>query len=138
MRPRRVLGLAFLLGTCVLAGSGGGCGGSGDRTPATVRGRVLFRGRPLAGGTVVFTPHPDRGPAAKYAAADLGPDGEYRLAADGSMYITAGWYRVAIAGPPGDGADDFPAALRRPDRSGVEREVVAGKENVIDFEIEIR
>ena len=100
MRPRRVLLLAFLLGVCALAGSGGGCGSSDAPTPATVRGRVLFRGRPLAGGMIVFAPHPDRGPAGRAAAAAIGPDGEYRLAVGGSPYIAAGWYQVAIADPP--------------------------------------
>jgi hypothetical protein len=135
MRPRRVHGLAFLLGVCALVGLGGGCGTTEPPTPATVRGRVLFRGRPLAGGMVVFAPHPDRGPAGKAATAVIDADGEYRLAAAGSPYIAAGWYRVSIADPPEPGLD-FPAALRRPDRAGVERQVIAGKENVIEFEIE--
>lgn len=139
MRPRRLLGLAFLLGTCVLAGSGGGCGGTSPPVPATVRGRVLFRGRPLAGGVVVFVPDPDRGPAGRPMTAGVGPDGGYRLVADGTPYVAAGWYRVAIADPPGpeDAGAEFPPALRRPDRSGIEREVVAGKENVFEFHIEV-
>jgi len=141
MRLRRLLGPTFLLGVCALAGSGGGCGGPEARAPATARGRVLFQGRPLAGGTVVFTPHPDRGPAGKPATARVGPDGEYRLAAGGSPYLAPGWYRVAIADPPDPASAAafgvaFPAALRRPDRSGVEREVVAGKENVFEFWVE--
>jgi hypothetical protein len=134
MRSRRRFGLTCLLGAAALAG--GGCGGDAH-TPATVRGRVLFRGRPLAGGTVVFTPHPDRGPAGQPATAEVGPDGEYRLAVGGSPYLPAGWYRVAFA-EAADSGPGFPAALRRPDRSGVEREVVAGKENVFEFEIELR
>jgi hypothetical protein len=95
----------------------------------------------LAGGTVVFAPHPDRGPAGKPATAEIGPDGEYRLTAGGSPYLVPGWYRVAIADPPDSSpaayGGEFPVALRRPDRSGVEREVVAGKENVFEFWIEV-
>jgi hypothetical protein len=137
MRPRRVLGLTFLLGACALGGSGGGCGAAETRSPATVRGRVLFQGRPLAGGMVVFTPDPDRGPAGQPARATISPHGEYRLTSDGSPYISPGWYRVAIADPP-QTVRGFPAALRRPDRSGIEREVISGKENVFEFEIELR
>ena len=113
-----------------------GCSGQ-SRSPATVRGHVLFQGKPLAGGTVVFAPHPDRGPASKPAIATLDSEGSFRLNADGSPYITAGWYRVALADPgtPQTWAV-FPAALRRPDRSGLEREVISGQDNVFEFEIQ--
>jgi hypothetical protein len=112
-----------------------GCGG-GERTPATVRGRVLFQGQPLAGGTIVFAPHPERGPAAKPAIAVLDHQGCYRLEAEGSPYLAAGWYRIAVAdaGTPETWAY-FPAPLRRPDRSGLEREIVAGQDNVFDFHL---
>jgi hypothetical protein len=113
-----------------------GCG-SEPRTPATVRGRVLFDGRPLAGGTVVFVPDGARGPAAKPAIATIDSRGLFRLNAEGSPYIVAGWYRVALAdaGLPETWAV-FPPALRRPDRSGLEREVKPGKDNVFEFQIE--
>lgn len=113
--------------------------GSSSRAPATVRGRVLFQGQPLAGGTVVFTPHPDRGPAAKPASAIIDGEGLFRLSLDSQPYITPGWYRVSLADP---GTTHtwaiFPAALRRPDRSGLEREVLAGQEHVCEFHIETR
>ena len=111
-----------------------GCGG-GSAVPATVRGRVLFQGRPLAGGTVVFTPHPDRGPAGKPAMALIDYQGTFRLSADSSPYLVAGWYRVSLAGAP-ETWTIFPDALRRPDRSGLEREVHAGRENVFEFHVE--
>ena len=113
-----------------------GCG-SESRSPATVRGRVLFQGRPLAGGTVVFVPHPERGPAGKPAIATLDSQGTFRLNVEGSPYIAAGWYRVALAdaGRPETWVL-FPAALRRPDRSGLEREVLAGQDNVFEFQVE--
>jgi hypothetical protein len=113
-----------------------GCGG-GSPTPATVRGRVLFQGRPLAGGTVVFTPHPERGTSGKPAVASIDHQGAFRLNVEGSPYLAAGWYRVALADPgtPQTWAV-FPPALRRPDRSGLEREVVAGQDNVFEFHIE--
>lgn len=123
---RRLLPLLLVLG----------CSGE-SRTPATVKGRVLFDGRPLAGGTIAFTPHPDRGPSGKPAMATLDAQGEFRLVVEGSPYITAGLYRVAIAdaGTPETWAF-YPTALRRPDRSGLEREVKAGQDNHFEFQIE--
>ncbi len=114
-----------------------GCDGSSP-TPATVRGRVLFQGRPLSGGTVVFTPHPERGSSGTSAIASIDHQGTFRLTAEGSPYLAAGWYRVALADPgtPQTWAI-FPAALRRPDRSGLEREVLAGQDNVFEFHIEM-
>lgn len=124
-----VRGWLFLILVCA------GCGE--NRTPATVRGRVLFDGQPLTGGTVVFTPHPERGPACKPAIATIDTQGTFRLNAEGSPYIAAGWYRVSLAdaGSPSTWLY-FPSELRRPDRSGLEREVLAGKDNVFEFHIE--
>jgi hypothetical protein len=118
-----------------------GCGGPANK-PATVHGRVLFQDRPLAGGVVVFAPNRDRGNAGPTAFAAIDADGNYALANDGVPTVAAGWYRVAIA-PPADlnleasGFPAFPAALRRPDRSGVEREVTPGTENVIDLHVAV-
>ncbi|HET6571972.1 MAG TPA: hypothetical protein VFG68_00085 [Fimbriiglobus sp.] len=118
-----------------------GCGKSEPAT-ATVKGAVTFQGRPLAGGLIVFAPDREKGNAGESVHATVGPDGWYYLSADGSARVAAGWYRVAIAEAPGWSADDahgprFPAALRRPDRAGLDREVVAGRENVFHFEIEV-
>jgi hypothetical protein len=120
-----------------LAASGGGCGSkSAPATPAAVRGSVFFQGRPLAGGTIVFTPHPDRGPPGPPAFAIIEPNGEYRLTAEGSNFLPAGWYRIALAGPV-EIDQAFPLALARPDRSGIEREVLPGKENVFEFAVDL-
>jgi hypothetical protein len=128
----RILAVAALLTA--------GCGKTEPAT-ATVKGAVTFQGRPLAGGLVVFAPDRDRGNAGRPVSATVGPDGWYRLSADGSAQVAAGWYRVAIAEPPGPSGESgrarFPAALRRPDRAGLDREVLAGRENVFHFEIEI-
>lgn len=111
-----------------------GCG-HGTPSPIAVRGSVTFQGRPLAGGLVVFAPDRDRGTTGKPVSATVGDDGSY------AATISPGWYRVALADPPGidwegHGWPRFPAALRRPDRSGLDREVVAGRENVLHFHVE--
>lgn len=128
-----------------------GCSSSpAPPTPTTVRGRITFQGQPLAGGTVVFAPDPDRGTAGKPVRGDTGPDGTFQLAVDGRPNVPPGWYRVAIA-PPADasgthssadpgappGAPVFPPALRRPDRSKLIREVTAGKDHVFEFAVEV-
>lgn len=113
-----------------------GCGASAPAGPATVRGVVTFQGNPVAGGVVLFTPDPDRGGAGKPVRADTGPDGTFALPAN----VPPGWYRVALAPapalspPPGPA---FPPRLARPDRSGLVREVVAGKDHVFLFAVEV-
>ncbi len=135
---------AFLLLGLALAG----CAKPTNTAATTVRGRVFVQGRPLAGGTIVFAPHPERGGAGRAVAADIDANGEYELKTE--KEIPAGWYRVAIADPPywtvvvpGDApklaaVSGFPEALRRPDKSGLEREVVVGRENEFEFHIEVK
>jgi hypothetical protein len=120
----------------------GGCGQSTPTAPASVRGTVTFQGQPLAGGLIVFTPDREKGTPGGPLRATIGPDGGYQLAREGSPVVPPGWYRVAIADPPATFADDsasprFPAALRRPDQAGLNREVRPAQENVLNFDIEI-
>ena len=122
----------------------GGCGSKAPHPgPATVSGRVLFNGQPVAGGLVVFTPDPQRGGTGNPAHAETGPDGDFALALGASAHIPAGWYRVSLAPAPvvPDPASAsqwpvFPAKLARPDLSGLEREVQAGKNHVFEFAVE--
>lgn len=144
MHRSRGLIAASILGltaVCALTPAGG-CQRSAPPGPASVRGLVTFQGRPLAGGLVVFAPDREKGTAAKPATATIDFDGRYRLSTDGSQTIAPGWYRIALADAPGVFSEDagfprFPAALRRPDRSGLTREVIAGRENVFDFFVEV-
>lgn len=136
----RQLWRAAILAAVALPGFG--CGSAAPPAAATVRGAVTFQGRPLAGGVIVFAPDRDRGTPGKPATARIGPDGGFRVQPDGTAAVSPGWYRVAIADAPGslpDGDADprFPPALRRPDRSGLDREVVAGADNVFVFHIEV-
>jgi hypothetical protein len=131
--------LAFL---GLLAAAPVGCGSSSPPAAATVRGLVTFQGQPLVGGVVVFAPDRERGTSGKPATATVAQDGSFRLTGDGGTPVPPGWYRVAVADRPGslsdaDGSARFPTALRRPDRSGLEREVLAGRDNVFVFQIEV-
>ncbi len=112
-----------------------GCGRGGPAPAVGVSGTVTFQGRPLAGGLVVFAPDRDRGGTGKPVCAPVADDGGY------VAELPPGWYRVAVADPPGidwqgHGWPPYPAALRRPDRSGLDREVVAGRANVLHFHVE--
>jgi len=118
---------------------------AGCRKPATaasgvVRGEVTFQNRAMAGGLVVFVPNAERGCTGKLHTATVSPEGTYQLA-DGAKAIAPGWYRIALADPiewyGSEWAQAFPAALRRPDLSGLEREVKAGQDHTFDFKIEL-
>jgi hypothetical protein len=113
-----------------------GCGKPQAALPAKVGGQVTVQGRPLAGGLIVFVPDPDRCVSGTMLSAALGGDGSFTLA-DGGATVAPGWYRVAIAEPAGYYDSGFPPQLRRPDRSGIEREVKPGHEHHFEFQIEM-
>ncbi len=121
----------------------GGCKSSSQAESATVRGRLLFQGQPVAGGMVVFAPDTDRGFVGKPARAETSLDGSYVLQLDGKPSIPPGWYHVALADAPvldpvlSYGKPLFPVKLARPDHSGLVREVIAGQEHTFDFGVEV-
>lgn len=123
----------------------GGCGSkTPPPSPSTVRGKVIFNGQPVVGGMVVFTPHPLRGGSGKPVRGETGADGTFQLQLDNSTQIPPGWYRVSLAPPPvirdpvaGSQSPMFPTKLARPDLSGLEREVQAGKNHVFEFAVEV-
>ncbi len=117
-----------------------GCSKPAASRAGIVRGEATFQGRAMAGGLVVFVPNADRGCTGKLHTATVSPEGQYQLA-DGAKAIAPGWYRVALADPVewsgSEWSRAFPAALRRPDLSGIEREVKAGQDHTFDFKIEL-
>jgi hypothetical protein len=111
---------------------GAGCGSrETERTP--VSGQVLYRGRPLAGGTIVFTPDPERGGRGPLAAGEIDAEGRYTLRTGGQPGAVPGWHRVTVAAAGGDSA--LPRRYRDPDRSDLSRQVRAGQTNVIDLQL---
>jgi hypothetical protein len=107
---------------------------------AAVQGRVFYQGKPLAGGTVVFTPDPERGGSGPLAVAAIQPDGRYTLTTEGRPGAVPGWHRVTVAPPsPAEGGTltcDLPCRYRDPERSGQCYEVKAGEANAIDLRLE--
>ena len=114
------------------------------RKPAetVVRGQILYRGEPVSGGLVVFTPNVDRGSDGPVVTATLNADGSFTLTGDDGKPVAAGWYRIAVAPKPGSielptaqrPYPGIPAKYRNPGLSGLTAEVKAGTDNVICFD----
>ncbi len=119
-----------------------GCGRGDKLTP--VHGHVFYRGQPLAGGTIVFTPDAERGGRGPLACGEIGADGGFTLHTGETIGTVAGWHRVTVA-PPSPAASPGPATtpvleLPRkysdPEQSGLLREVKAGTAVEQDFHLE--
>ena len=144
MSVRSSLARISLSAALLLAAAG--CGHD-DPALAPVHGRVYYKGAPLAGGSIVFTPDADKGGSGPIARGEIRPDGTYTLTTDGQPGATPGWHRITIVSveaaptkPAGSGFTDVHSLLPRqyaaPDLSGLERLVKPGEENVIDFHLD--
>jgi hypothetical protein len=142
MLEPRLFGCVAAAGLLVLAVSG--CGSRPERLPA-VRGRVFYNRLPLPGGTIVFSPDPDRGGSGPLARATIEPDGSYVLTTEDRPGAAPGWYRVTVvalqpapAGQPlpGPPRSLLPPRYRDPDLSGLSFQVQDGQENTCDFNLE--
>ncbi|MFO0807204.1 MAG: hypothetical protein U0746_01120 [Gemmataceae bacterium] len=102
---------------------------------AGVTGVVTFRGMPLANGLIVFTPDDDSGCHGSCAYGEIGVDGRFVLFTDGTRGAAIGWHRISVAGLDVYGPK-LPARFLDPQGSGLRAKVVAGTENVIDFQLE--
>jgi hypothetical protein len=111
-----------------------GCGKSSE-TLAPVQGQVFFRGKPLAGGTIVFTPDPQRGGHGPQAWAEIGPDGRYHLQTTGQKGATPGWHCVTVA-PSKHDSSRLPARYRDPEQSGQHFEVKPERVNLCDLHLD--
>jgi hypothetical protein len=125
-----MLRISLLAGAALLALAG--CGGEGDRTEV-VSGRVLYRGKPLAGGTIVFEPDPERGGDGPVAGGEIGPDGRYALRPENGSGVSPGWHRVTFAASSGT---TLPTRYSDPARCGQSCEVKAGRANEINFDLQ--
>jgi hypothetical protein len=103
-----------------------GCG-RGDARLTPVSGQVFYRGKPLAGGTIVFTPDPERGGRGPQAWAEIKAEGKFVLQTSGRKGAVAGWHRITIAPAGADRSrregEGLPARYRDPEQSGQRFEV---------------
>jgi hypothetical protein len=122
-----------------------GCGKRGAQALAPVAGRVNYRGRPLSSGTIVFIPDAVRGTSGDLASAAIQRDGTYHLKTGTGNGAAPGWHRVtvvAVQGAPSAGQrlvlpfSLLPAKYQDPQLSGLSCEVLPGKENTINFNLE--
>lgn len=105
-------------------------------TMAPVSGRVTFAGSPVVHGVIVFCPDADSGTYGSCAIAEIGANGMYKLTTDGTVGATPGWHRVTVAALDGGAGPRLPDRFRDPVQSKLRVEVVAGRENVLDFKLE--
>ena len=140
-----------------------GCGGSSDR-PAThpVSGSVIFNGKPVVGATVTF----QASGAPRTATGLTDDQGSFQLSTfDTNDGAIEGEHKIAIAkaapagasdkmetpedylgamqnqgkstAPPGANAEGaLPEKYSKTDTSGLSRTVVAGEENIFNFDLE--
>jgi hypothetical protein len=129
--------LARITGLIVLLMAAGCSRDPGPRQ--AVHGRVYYQGQPVPGGTIVFTPDPDRNGQGPLARGAIGDDGSYDLTAGPDQGAVAGWHRVTVLSAissAGGAAAALPAKYADPEQSGQLCEVRAGQTNVIDFHLQ--
>lgn len=144
MRRPRLLALAQAASLILLFAAG--CKPS--PLPLTpVQGKVTYKGAPLTGGTIVFTPDTTKGESGKIAYSKIGADGAYQLLTGDAKGATPGRYRVTVVSlahtnPPEKG-DRFaapptllPMKYRDPELSDLSCEVKAHKNNVLDLDLD--
>jgi len=144
MRIPRLLALAQagLIGMTLLQGCQ-----KGPLPLTPVQGKVSYKGLPVTGGTIVFTPDGVKGEKSnKIAHAKIDADGGYQLTTGEAKGASPGLYRVSVVSlahtnPPG-AADRFKAPLsllpdkyRDPELSELTCEVKARKNNILDFDL---
>jgi hypothetical protein len=117
-----------------------GCRPSAEQL-APVKGKVLYRGRPLQGGTIVFVPDASRGTHGSLAVADIQADGSFVLRTNDVLGAVPGHHRVTISwmqpAAPGVAPQSYlPLKYRDPQQSGVACEVLANKTNTFDLELQ--
>ncbi len=121
-----------------------GCS-SGLADMEKVTGTVTIDGKAATRGMVQFVPETTEGEnPSPPAVGTIGPDGHYELETTGNRGVVKGAavghhkVRVDIRAEPRDEKDTLPQSLiptkyNNPETSGLEFDVVAGKDNVIDI-----
>jgi hypothetical protein len=99
---------------------------------APVRGQVFYRGQPLSGGTIVFTPDPTRGGHGPLTCGEISSDGRYQL----DPGAAPGWHRITVAAASRSLAPPLPSRYSDPEHSGQGIEIKTGQVNTHDLHLE--
>lgn len=137
-----LMGHRLAAGGLLLAATLVGCGNN-DRPLAPVTGQVLYRGEPLAFGSVTFQPA-----GGQPARADIGPDGKFELATPGQgaggvvghnrIRVTSFEGQAPTAAAAGDaplGKSLIPERYTSYTTSGLEVEIQQGNNEPIIIEL---
>ena len=96
------------------------------------KGQVKWRGQPLPGGTIVFTPNPERGNRGPMAVASVASDGTFTLETDGQAGCAPGWHRVTVLSR----SCALPTRYRDPELSGQHVEIKPGASNTCEVNLD--
>jgi hypothetical protein len=124
----------FLLGSAALLLAAAGCGGQPKLAP--VSGRVFYRGVPLPGGTIVYTPDEERGGRGPLAMGEVGTDGRFTLSTGRHKGAVPGWHRITVAPAGRGGGPALPLRYRDPEQSGWRLEVKPDRANTHELNLE--
>jgi hypothetical protein len=139
-QPTRAL-LGVLTGLTLL---GTACNNEPAQLPVySVRGKVLFKGKPITPATLVF--HPQGGSRVYRPVGKTKPNGTFELttysendgAPAGEYVITVTWM-PAVPKPNGEsepGPNLLPERYGKPDSSGLRAKIVAGDNELPTFEL---
>ena len=122
-----------------------GCGGPKPLLP--VSGKVTYRGQPLPGGTIVFTPDAKHGERGPIAVAEIARDGTYSLHTGKAFGAQPGVYRVTVAAVSSAGAAPpgqpfhipqslVPEKYRDPELSQLTSKIEPDRANVVDIDLQ--
>ncbi len=110
-----------------------GCTAKEETKLSPVQGCVYYKGEPVRGGTIVFTPDTESGCTGVQAWSRIGSDGRYQLVSEGRLGASLGWHRITISGLP---THPLPSRYRDPDSSGQRFEVRADRVNTCDLHLD--
>ncbi len=128
MFPARML-MFVSLALCVVMAAG--CR-SKNATLNSVSGKVLYKGAPIPGGIIVFSPDTSRGESGRVAVSKIESDGSYNLKTDDKPGAAAGWYRVSI----GSDVSYLESKYREPTLSQLQCEVKPNRDNHLNFNLD--
>ncbi|MBI2807747.1 MAG: hypothetical protein HYX68_22430 [Planctomycetes bacterium] len=139
MNPARMLIFCSFAFACMFVA---GCQ-KRSTTLNQVTGKVFYKGAPLSGGLIVFSPDVNRGETGTIAFSKIGPDGSYTLQTADAKGATAGWYRVTVASLSStSGSYETPVTSLIPDKyrdpslSQLQCEVKTNRDNHLDFNLD--